>query len=357
MATRITDSLGRVRFYWMVRATERMGYHAVSCLDDAIEATRGFLLPFDRGVWLRLAVVVFFLSGGNGLGSVPSASTSVPAGDPTRAPTTDLSPPGLLDELLPLLVGIAVVFAVLGLAFTLVGAVMEFVLVEALRRESVAVRAFFRRHFRKGLSLLAFQAVLGLVVLATLGVLGYLVVAAFSGGAVVIALAVLAFALVAVTVGLLAALANLFTVDFAVPTMIHEDRGLVAAWKRLWPVLRANPGQTAVYALVRLGIVIAVGIAGGTVTSIVGAVVAVPFAVVAALALFVIGFSLSPGAIVVFGVLGVAYVLALLAAAAVVYVPLKTFVRYYELLVLGDLAPDLDLIPERREEVRASPPE
>ena len=37
-----------------------MSLYAVDAIDDALSATRSFLWPFDRGRWLRLALVVFF---------------------------------------------------------------------------------------------------------------------------------------------------------------------------------------------------------------------------------------------------------------------------------------------------------
>lgn len=58
-----------------------MEYAALSCLGDALDATRELLFPVDRGLWLRLAVVVFFLSGGSGVGSLPNLSWQFPAGN------------------------------------------------------------------------------------------------------------------------------------------------------------------------------------------------------------------------------------------------------------------------------------
>jgi len=330
-----------------------MDYYALSCLDDALEATKSFLLPFDRSQWLRLAAVVFFLAGGSGAGSAPSAGSNATPSLATDVPTD--VPTSLLDANLLAIIAVGGAILTLGLLYTLVGAVMEFVLVDTLRTERVSVRETFRAQVRNGLSLFLFQLVLGLT---TVGILGgvalLLALPTTGGGGVGLALGILAFVVTFLVVFLTAALANLLTVDFVVPTMLHEDRGLVASWKRLWPVLRRDVEQFVVYLLVRIGVAIAVGIVGGTLAGIVGGIIAVPFALVGGVVVFVTGFSLSPVVLALLGVLVAGYLLALFVAVALIHVPLKTYVRYYQLLVLGDADPALDLIARRRGDIRGT---
>jgi hypothetical protein len=339
-----------------------MGYAALSALGDAVDATEAFLLPIERGLWLRLAVVVFFLSGGSGVGSLPNVSWQASAGD-IDVPT-NVAPMEVVDQYLPLLVGVAVVAALVGLAFALTGAIMEFVLVDALSRESVSVRAMVREHARKGLSLFAFQMLLVVFVAGLVGGVGAVLVwPAIDGGGAALAAGILLTGLVALVVGLLAALAYVFTVAFVVPTMLAEDRGLRGAWGRFWSVLRGNLAEFLVYLLVRLAVLIGVGIAAGAAVGIVAVVLLIPFGTVAGIAFLASGAALSVGAVsslplalvLVIGVLAVLYVLCLFAAVALVQVPLKTFTRYYELLVLGDIDPALDLVSERREQLRSDP--
>lgn len=331
-----------------------MVYHAVACFEDAIEATKAFLLPVDRGRWLRLAVVVFFLSGGSGVSSVPGNAGQVTIEGGSLP--TDAAPGELLNQYLPAIVVIAAVFALVAVGFTLVGSIMEFVLVDSLRRESVTVRASVREHFRKGLSLFAFQiALLGLVA-GAVGGAGYLfVLPALDGGGASLVLGIVGVVLVGVGLAFTAGLVHLLTVHFVVPTMLHEDRGLVSGWKRFWPVLRGNIGQFAIYVLLRFGVMIGVGFVAGTVVGIAAVVVGIPFVLVGGLVFFGSGFQLMAVTAVVLAAVAVAYVLVMLAASTVVQVPLKTFTRYYQLLVLGDVTPELDLIPQRRQDVRSLP--
>lgn len=332
-----------------------MVYYALECVDDAIDATREFLLPADRRRWLKLAVVVFFLSGGSGVSSLPNTSVNVSAGEFDLGgflSGTD-SIPALLDQFLPVLVGLAVVFAAIGLVFTLVGSIMEFVLVASLRTESVTVRATAREYVGEGIALFAFRLLLGLVVLGIVGGLAAVLVLPVLGNDAQVLVGAAVLVPVALVVVVTAALVHGLTTEFVVPTMIHEDRGLPSAWARFWPVLRGNIGQILVYVLVRFAITIGVGIVAGIATSIAAVVVGIPFLLLGGLAFLGTGGTLSLASAAVYGLLVAAFVLLLLAATAVVQVPLKTYTRYYELLVLGDVDADLDLIPERREAIRS----
>jgi len=332
-----------------------MAYYALECVDDAVEATRDFLLPVDRSRWLKLAVVVFFLSGGSGVSSLPNTSWNVSA---EELGVVDIPPgldslPELFDTVLPFLVGLAVVFALVGVVFALVGSIMEFVLVDSLRTESVAVRATMREYLGGGLALFAFRLVLGLVVVGLFAALAFVLVVPAIGNDAQLLFGVAVLVPVGLVVGVTAAVVHGLTTEFVVPTMIHEDRGLRSAWSRFWPVLRGNLGQFALYVLVRFALTIGVGIVAGIAVGIAAVVVGVPFVVLGGVAWFGTGGALTLGSAVVYGLLLAVYVLTLLAVTAVVQVPLKSFTRYYELLVLGDVEPELDLIPERRESVRS----
>jgi hypothetical protein len=340
-----------------------MAYAALSALDDAVDATRAFLLPVDRGLWLRLAVVVFFLSGGSGVGSLTNASSQTSVTGTVELPI-DIAPMELLEEFLPVVVGVAILAATVALAFALVGAVMEFVLVDTLSKEAVSVRAMFRDHVRKGLSLFAVQLFLVLGTASLIGLTAFLTVwPAIDSGGVSLALSVLLTAVVGFVVGVVALLAYLLTVSFVVPTMLAEERGLRSAWTRFWTVLRTNLGEFLVYLVVRVAVLIGVGVAAGAITGIAAAVLLIPFGILAGIVFLASGVALSVGAVgslplgllLVLGSLAVLYALSLLVVTALVQVPLKTFTRYYELLVLGDINPELDLVSERREQLRADP--
>lgn len=341
-----------------------MGLSAVESVGDAIDVTREFLTPLAAGRWLKLSAVVFLLSGG-GL----NLSTSVPPLPPTLDPTyrglPEQEPTGAeqpppedvrLSELLPevsveVVAAAVAVLAVTVLAYLAVQALAEFVFVDSLRSGTVAVRRYADRWWRASLSLLAFRlsvwagavALVGGAVLSVLelGIRADLA----SAGALIAPLGVV--------VGLLASLVNQFTSVFVVPVMIQEERGLLSSWRRFWPAVTGSVTEFVAYAIIRyvLGMVLA-AVAAAAVLAIAG-LAGLAIAVVAGAALLASGAGVTNAAVLaVIAALGLLFVAILAAVAAVVQVPVQSYLRYYALLVLGDVDTAFDLIPEQRERAR-----
>ena len=333
-----------------------MTYYAVGRIRDAYDVTRSYLFPFDRSRWLRLALVVLFIggastfnlqSGGTGTdtGAVPdSVSTNVPAAD---LPDWTLAAAALA----------VVVLLVLALLFALVGSVMEFVFVESLRSDAVHVRRYFRQYFGSGLRLFGFRIILGLVTLAVVAVPLAVVLLPIVGGATPGVGAVLGAVLVVVpvvlAVAVVAGLVYGFTTEFVVPVMLLDDCGVLAGWRRFWPTLRSQWAQYAVYVVVEFLLSVVVGIAVTLVDLVVLLVLGIPFGILAGIVLLVGGFgTFSVLEAVALAVIGIAYAVLALLAILLVQVPVKTYFRYYALLVLGDTDEALDLIPNRRAALR-----
>lgn len=355
-----------------------MSWYAVGSLDDAVGATRSFLLPFDLGRWLRLAVVVFFLGGAGGGGGGVSNAANVggggtvpgggfgpgfgpggfgPGGGPDGfGPGFDPGNPLAALPVEALLSNLSLVFAVvgvlvlLGLLFSLVGAVMEFVFVDALRTDRVRVRGPFRRRFGKGLRLFGFRVALGALVLAPIvaaGALALLGAGESAPGVGLLALLALASGVVAVPVVPVLAL----TTAFVVPVMLVDDVGVLAGWRRFWPTLRAEWVQFLVFFVVRVLLGIGAGIA---VTFVLGLFVVLALAFVLLLSGIVVLAFGSPSAalaslagVVAFAVVGLFALLLLVAVVLPVRIVVSTYFRTYELLVLGAAADAYDLLAGR----------
>ena len=332
-----------------------MTLYAVEALDDAIEATKSLLWPFDRGQWLRLALIVFFVGGTGGFTPLQFSGSASPgsgpdAGLPPGTPSPEAVAPGGT-ELLVIAVVVGLIAAVL-LGFLFVGSVMEFVFVESLRRETVSVRRYWSDHWRLGARLFGFRLLLGVLTLGSFAALLAAVLSpAFYGNeGLAVGLALLSIPIFFV-VGLGSGLIGGFTTNFVVPVMIAEGRPLLDSWRRFWPTLTGQWKQYAAY----VGLSFIVQIAVGVLTT-----VAVLFGVVVAGVLFgvvvVAGVALLSVAEVVGGALiAVAvslFVVSVFAVALFVAVPLQTYTRYYALFVLGDSEAEFDLIAERRRRIR-----
>ncbi|NHN41536.1 hypothetical protein G9C85_07775 [Halorubellus sp. JP-L1] len=335
--------------------------YALEDIEDAFELTRALLTPFDRSQWLRLALVAFFVGGA---GSAANPFQWLFSGG--NGGSTDVGgSPGtggfdVTTELLLLVAVIVVAFLAIALAFAFVGAVMEFVFVESLREREVHVREYASAHWRRGLRLFGFRVAVGLLALAGVAVLvAPLVFAAldpgsFAGGLFVLSIFVLfagGFAL-ALVLGLVSG----FTTAFVVPVMLVDDCGVLAGWKRLLSSIRSDPIQYVAYALAGVFLGIGASTFVAFAAGMLVLVLLVPFAV-----LFGIGFAVLAAGPDLLGlallvVVGVLFALAVAVTFALVQVPVVTFLRYYALLVLGDVTPDLDAIPDQRASVREPEP-
>ena len=364
-----------------------MTLHAVDDIDEAIDATKSFLFPFELRQWLRMALVVFFIGGGGtgGLQNVgqfsnfgdggtggPSAGEfsltapleSLPAvpgpgrlfqvGAPVPA-----EPSSLANEVgAAVLVAAAAGILVLALAFGYLGAVMEFAFAQSLISQEIHVRRYLGRHKGNGLWLFAFRLVLGLLSLAVLlGVVAVVFVVAggsFQDPSASVLLGSLGLVIVAlVGFAVVHGLINGFTNTFVVPMMVQRGDGLVAGWKRLLGSLRAEPKQYLAYVFFSVVLGIGVSIVGSIAGLVAALIVAIPFGIVG----LVVGFGLaavSQTAGIVGGVVvAVLYLLVLLVVANMIKAPLQTFLRYYGMLVLGDIDETLDPIPSVRATLRS----
>jgi len=327
-----------------------MALHAIDDVSDAFRVTRRFLTPFDARRWLKLALVALFVGGGV---SSPTVQSNVSSGS-EQVPAEEL-PATIPGDVLGLVVAAVALAVVLALVFGIVGSIMEFVLVESLRSGEVTVRRYWRRRWRQGLRLFGFRVAIGLPVLglflAWLALfLGPLV---FDAGGQVASVGVFLLGLpVLVLVGVLYALVSGFTTVFVVPLMIQRDSGVLAGWRRLWPSVRSEWQQYLAYAVVSFLLTVGLGFVVSLAVGLGALVVAVPFAIVGAVVYLTLSASSTVG-LVLLGLVAVLFALALVVLWALVQVPVVTYLRYYALLVLGDIEPAFDIIPERREAARS----
>jgi hypothetical protein len=334
-----------------VSADETMPWDAIESLDDARGATQSLLLPPAWDAWLRLAVVTFFVGGVGGAGGAGQAAqgaVSSPRPPGRTLDGVDLPPvPDVSPESVGLVVaGAVVVVLVLAVAHALVGAVMEFVLVECLRTRRVELRRPSRQFLAPGVRLFVFRLGFALVLLASAA----LPVLVFVGAVSVSLAGVVLVPLLVVGVGVVwvVGLAVLrLTADFVVPTMIAEGRSVLSAWRRVIPVLRNTWTEVALYLAVRVALGVAASVVVGLIVGLAALVIAVPFVLVGWVVVSLGGLG-GAEAVVVAGLAAV-FLLLVVVVGVVVQIPVVVYFRYYGLFLLGDLDGRLDL-------VGASPP-
>jgi hypothetical protein len=327
-----------------------MALHAVDDLSDAYRATRSFLLPLEWGRWLRLSLLSLFVAGSSG-GGAPTGGFEGPittSPDPVPGSGTDFA--GAIDQIGAMLasnfvfvLGIIVVAFLLGVVLQWLAATFEFTFLESLRTDEVHVRRYTSEYTGPGTRLFAFRLLFGLATLLVFGGVALVVIAPILYGIAPAGPLLLALFMVPLFLvfGVVAAVVYVFTTAFVAPIMVIEDRGVLSAWKRFWGVFKSAWTDFLVFVLVGLFLMIAMGILVGIVMAVIGVAIALPVIV-----------ALLAGGPLFAALLAVPAALLALLAWALVQVPVQTYLRHWALLVLGDVEPDLDLIPDRRAAIR-----
>lgn len=323
-----------------------MALHAAQNVGDAFTVAREFLTPIEFRRWLKLAVVAFFIGGGMNL---PSAQFNASGGQ-DRIPAEEI-PSSLPTDVTTIIAAIVAVAVGIWVLFAVVGAIMEFVFVESLRSGTVSIRRYWSRRWRQGLRLFGFRIAIGLPVLALgVGWLALFFVPLLMGvadpiipvGAFVLGIPVL------FVVGLLYGLVSAFTTVFVVPIMIKNDCGVLAGWRPLWGSIKAEPKQYLAYAVIGFLLTIATGLLASVAVGLGAIVLLVPLGLLAVITHVTVSVSSTVG-IAVIVALAIVFVVSIVVLSALVQVPVVAYLRYYALLVLGDIEADFDLISERRD--------
>jgi hypothetical protein len=326
-----------------------MALHAAQNVGDAIDVTREFLFPFELRRWLKLALVAFFVGGGV---NFPSGQFGGGGNTPDPNGGGEL-PASIPADIVTILAVVAVVAVVFALVFGIIGAIMEFVFIESLRTEEVRLRRYWSDRWRQGLRLFGFRVVVGLPVLALF--LGWMALIfaplltdvqlpSASVGLFLAGLPVLFL------VGLLFGVIYSFTTVFVVPLMIQQDSGVLAGWRRLWPSIKREWKQYLAFAVIGFVLTLVAGLVASMAVGLAAIVLLVPFAIVGGLVY--LAFSLSSVGTALLAVVAVIFAIVMLVVWALVQVPVVAYLRYYALLVLGDIESEFDIIPDQREAVR-----
>jgi hypothetical protein len=251
-------------------------------------------------------------------------------------------------------VGVVLLFTIV---FGVIGATMQFIFVESLRSKTVAIRKYWSPYWPQGALLFAFNFVLGLVMLAAIAVVGLVFLAPLLGlGGIESVFILIALIPIAVLVAIVIGLIMSFTTQLVVPIMMLQDCGVIAGWRRLWPSVRAEWKEYLAYAVGAWILSMVGGILAVLLFAVAAVAIAIPFALLGGIGALLMSVA-EPLGIAVLVVVGIVFILLLILAYLLAMVPVQTYLRYYALLVLGDIETEFDLIPDQRNAVRADPAE
>ncbi|WP_253738861.1 DUF7544 domain-containing protein [Halohasta salina] len=301
-------------------------------ITEAGGLTRTYLAALGAGGWLKLGIVVLFL-GGIGAGNVLS---NVPVNPELLSEEVA---PSALDAVAAAVAAGVAIYAVFGF----LAAVFEFVFVDSLRTRRLPLWASVRTNLRPGVRLLVFRTVVWLATIAVAGGVGWLLTGGVSDPAAVESLQWVAIGSVAFVAVVGATAVDTLTNGLVVPIMLQEGRGPIDGWRRLGGAMAGHWSGGLAFLLVAwvVGITLWVVLLGiGFVVSVIGLLAFVFLAT----ALTELHAAFEPVVVVVLfvAILAYQYLVALVTA------PVRSYVRYYGLLVLGDADPTLDLLADRQ---------
>jgi hypothetical protein len=232
---------------------------ASECITPAIERTKSLLFrPFQVRPFLKLAAVAFFAEIGSGFSGTGGHGQHLPGVSPAAQAL-----------IVAILVGIFFVTLIIGLIMFYVSSRLQLVTFHFVATRQTTIAPIWRRYSPLtwrwlGLKLLFFLA-FTLLLIVMLGPVIFSMVkrmpsdgatptsAFFSHIALFVGVAFLAVIIIGAAYVLLR--------DFALPSLALEDLPITVALSRLRALIAAEPGEVAIYVLLRflLGLVAAIG--------------------------------------------------------------------------------------------------
>lgn len=329
---------------------------AVQSITPAFEQTKRQLFkPFRMSHWARLAVVSLVTgefagsSGGWGGGNFPA-----PQSRGKRDLFAFLSADPTWDRIQEFLPWIALGILILLTLFVLwiySASIYRFILFASVLYDRCELRAGWRRWKPQGRSYFLWSIGFAFATLIAAGVLiGAPIIFAYASGIfaqprqhlVLLIAGGLLLLLLVILLFVAAAVIGLFAKDFAVPVMALENVGILGAWRRVLPLLAADKLAYAGYVLMKIVLAVGSAIIFGIINLLVLLGLLIPLGIGGAALYFVAkaaGLTWNAGTISVVGALGVFILTGLFYVVALISSPAMVFFQSYTLHFFGSRYP------------------
>jgi hypothetical protein len=305
--------------------------------------SRLLLAPRNWRLLLKIAAVAFFAQVGGCNSSFHSPGHKLIG-----------LPPAFSAAIVALAFVIGIVALIVGLAFFYLGSRLQFVLLEVVLRSDTAVAPIWRRYGRAtwhwmGLKVLFFLAALICIMPILIPVIIHFTHnfgTIFHGDSlqnpVAFFMAILGFISALFFVLIVIGIGYILLYDFGLPSMALESTSMTETVRRVWTLLRGEPGPVALYLLMRFLLGIAGSLAAYFVLLIGALVALIPLggaALFAWLSLRHAGFAGHVIMIAAWVVLGLVLLVLLTIAAIMMMGYVFTFLQAYALYFLGGRYP------------------
>jgi len=324
-----------------------MAMNVGGAITPAMNHTERLLFkPFAMQKWLALG----FASLLAGCGGTGSFHVNLPSNRLPRDIPFDEIVKWVITHMALIVVGVVLLLLV-GLALLWLGSVFKFVYINLLTRDPRAIRDPFGRFISLGTSYLLWELAFGAVTLTLMAALiGAPLLAAFArspgefGAAQVLAVAWAV--IVGIVIVLAATVVGIFARDFVTAAMFVRNVRVIGGWRIVLPIIKANPGQCALYVLMLIAIALVTGIGSLLVLIVVGIAFLIPGGLLALIgwAIYSAG-GWSPLLVGYCALMGLALVLAFSYVMNCATQPFVVFRRTFALVVVGQADPALATVP------------
>lgn len=317
-------------------------HYAFREIDRAVAMTKSILIPFDIGIWLRLALIALFAGGA--AGGVQFSTGSISPEELGDGQYISSLIPQNTDALLSVLLLIAGVLFCLGLIYLLLNGIFQFIFVKALGAGNIHIRTYFRESTGPGIRYFAFIFILSGLFFGICLILAYLMFAPLMGtlsADTAIAGRVLTFAVLMLILMIPYLIILMLTTDFVVPIMNVDRCGIFEGWRRCLHLFNTEKMEAALYTVMKLILSICVSIVLSVVLLGVGVGAGIPLMGVLIAAGGPQNISL-PAMALLFAL----YFAVVTFCGLIASVPFITFLRTYSLYVVGDFDQSYALLPD-----------
>ncbi|WP_440948534.1 DUF7544 domain-containing protein [Methanosarcina sp. T3] len=289
-----------------------MSWYGIDAVDRAFSRTRKALFePFDFWKWVKLAIIIFFV-GGIGY-NYEGSGTNYRTGSEDLGNNFPNIEPGRISDLpsgtsgfglnyvqsispLAIIAAVIVFLLILALIFSYISSVMEFVFVESLVKNEVFFWAYSKKFMGKGFNLLLVRLAIALIflVLFALALLPFIPIILKESSDFSFPLLIgglFWFFAAVILLALLGAVVNSF-LSLAIPLVIYRETGILSAFRMVYGNFRKSWQQILVYWFIR----------------------------------FLLGIGVTILAVVLFGLLVLALIIAFLIIDGIVYFLFSTFI-------------------------------
>jgi hypothetical protein len=258
-----------------------MTWHSIDTIDTALKRTKSALIdPFNFWKWIKLGIIIFLLGGGGGGGGGSNFSSPGQGfsgfddgGEPLITDSQFLE----FRETFTQFVDTNLIFILLGIGFFIgiillwsyISNVMEFVFVHSLVTNVVMFWAYTRQYLRQGFNLFIIRFVLGLAFLSILiiSMLPIVLPILDSPGDFHIGMLIGGIFLLIGVLFILAIISGIIEsfINLSIPMSMYQNTGIIAAFKKVLGLFRADWEQIIIYWVVRviiwIGLSLIVGLA------------------------------------------------------------------------------------------------